>query len=267
MREKAQWARRKVLAMGLAAGAGHIAPAYSCTEILVALYHGGILRFDPAKPKWPDRDRFVLSKGQAANVLYAVLADLGFFPVEELMTFTREGSRLGGHAEDNIPGVECFTGSLGHGLSIGVGIALAAQMDHKDYVSYVLLGDGESQEGSVWEAAMFASTRRLSNLIAIVDRNGLQAIDFTENTAALEPIGEKWRSFGWDVRTVEDGHCIESLISSLADTHGRTDPRPLAVIAKTTKGKGISFMENKPIWHYRIPEGDEVSRAWKELGP
>jgi len=266
MEKKARHLRRQVLEMTLAAGRGHVAPSFSCVELLVSLYLGGVLHVRPSEPNWPDRDRFILSKGQAANLLYALLADMGFFDTDELMSFTRAGSRLGGHCEDHIPGVECFTGSLGHGLSIGAGIALAAQMDDRQHLTVVLLGDGECQEGSVWEAAMFASTRRLSRLIALVDRNGLQAIDFTENVARLDPLDEKWRAFGWEVRTVDDGHDLAELRSVLADVRTREADRPLVIVADTVKGKGVSFIENRPIWHYRIPVGDEVASARIELG-
>lgn len=263
LKEKAKWVRQQVLEMCVAAGGGHIAPSFSCTEILVALHQGGVLNIDPKNPKWEDRDRFILSKGQAAVALYAVLADMGFLSVEELLGHCQEGSRLGGHAEDNVPGVDCFTGSLGHGLPIGAGMALAAKMNGKRYKVFVLLGDGECQEGSVWEAAMFASHHHLDNLIAIVDRNGLEATDFTEDVVSLDPFLDKWQAFGWSTRTV-GGHSFETLLPILqaAKRPGRF---PLCIVAHTTKGKGLSFMENVPIWHYRIPEGEELDRAREEL--
>lgn len=264
LKKKANWVRNKVLEMAVKAGAGHIAPSFSCIDILVALYYSGILRINPKNPKWVNRDRFILSKGQAAVALYAVLANLGFFPVSELMTFTQKGSRLGGHTENTIPGVEAFTGSLGHGLSIATGVGLAAKMDNKDYLSVVLLGDGECHEGSVWEAAMFASHHRLNNLIAIVDHNGLSATDYLKRYLDLAPLGRKWESFGWEV-VVVDGHSLKELLSVLGNLRSRPSDRPLAVIALTTKGKGVSFMENKPIWHYRIPVGKELKKARREL--
>lgn len=262
--KKANWVRNTVLDMGVKAGAAHLAPAFSCTEILVALYYGGIIRFDPRNPGWEERDRFILSKGQAAIALYAVLADLGFFPVSELDSFTRAGSRLGGHAEDTIPGVEAFTGSLGHGLSIAAGLALAAKIDKKDYLTVALLGDGECHEGSIWEAAMFAAHHKLSNLIAIVDNNGLSATDFIERYIKLGPLADKWEAFGWDVANI-NGHSFKEIFSALKDAHVRKSNNPLVIIAKTVKGKGVSFMENKPIWHYRIPIGKELRLARKEL--
>ena len=265
LEQKAKWVRQQVLEMCLVAGAGHIAPAFSSTEIFVALYHGGFLRVDPKNPSWEDRDRFILSKGQACAALYAVLADLGFFPVDELKTYTSAGSRLGGHSESNIPGVEAFTGSLGHGLPMSVGIALTAKMDGRDYLSVALLGDGECQEGSIWEAAMLASHHKLDNLIILVDRNYLQATNLTEDAVSLEPFDRKWEAFGWEA-TIIDGHSFEQILTTLDDLKSRRSGKPKAVIAKTTKGKGVSYMENKPIWHYRIPGSkEEIEQARKEL--
>ena len=264
LEKKANWLRNKVLEMTVAAGAGHIAPSFSCTEILVALYYGGVMRVDPKNMKWEDRDRFILSKGQAAVALYAVLADLGFFPVEELITFTQKGSRLGGHTEDTIPGVEAFTGSLGHGLPIAGGLAMGARLKKKSFITVALLGDGECHEGSIWEAAMFAGHHGLNNLLAIVDRNRQSATDFTTNYLTLEPMEDKWRAFGWEVRTV-DGNSIPELLDAMKDVHHPSYTKPLCIVANTIKGKGVSFMERKPIWHYRIPVGEELEIARKEL--
>ncbi len=262
--DKSNWLRRQILEMTVNAGAGHIAPSFSCAEILVALHHGGVLRLNPKRPDWPLRDRFILSKGQAAVALYAVLADLGFFPEKELMTFTCNGSRLGGHTEDTIPGVEAFTGSLGHGLPIASGVALAAKMDKRRYLTFALLGDGECHEGSIWEAAMFSSQNRLNNLIAIVDHNGLSATDVLREYLDVEPLIDKWKAFGWEVKVV-DGHDIKRLILVLKNVRNRKSKKPLVIIAKTIKGKGVSFMENSPIWHYRIPVGKELEVARREL--
>lgn len=263
LQAKAKWVRQQVLESCLAAGGGHIAPSFSCTEILVALHYGGILNIDPKDPTWEDRDRFILSKGQACIALYAILADMGFFPVKELEGYCQNGSRLGGHAEDNVPGVDCFTGSLGHGLSIGAGMALAAKMDGKLHKIFVLLGDGECHEGSVWEAIMFAAHHHLDNLIAIVDYNGQTATDFIENSVRMYPMTPKWEAFGWQA-VVVDGHSFDNLLPILqrAKRPGRS---PMVIIARTIKGKGISFMEKVPIWHYRLPEGDELMQARKEL--
>lgn len=265
LEKKAKWVRQQVFEMCLIAGTGHIAPALSCTEILVALYHGGFLRVNPDKPSWEDRDRFILSKGQGCAALYAVLADLGFIPITELQTFTSVGSRLGGHAESNIPGIEASTGSLGHGLPMSVGMALAAKMDGKDHLCVTLLGDGECQEGSVWEAAMLAGHHHLDNLIVIVDRNMLQSIDFTEAAVALEPFSKKWEAFNWDVHVI-NGHSFSQILTALIRLRSERTSKPKAVIAKTIKGKGISYMENKPIWHYRVPDSQEdIAQARKEL--
>jgi transketolase len=265
LEKKALWLRQQVLKMTCGAGAGHIAPPFSCAEILVALHQGGVLHLDPRDPKWPDRDRFVLSKGQAAVALYAVLADLGFFPVQELTTFTKKGSRLGGHTEDTIPGVEAFTGSLGHGLPIATGLALAGKMDNKDYLCVALLGDGECHEGSIWEAAMFAAHHELSRLIAVIDYNGLSATDYLNQYLGLEPLKQKWASFGWEAVEI-DGHSIPAILDAFHNCRNRSSSKPLAIIAKTVKGKGLSFIENKPIWHYRIPMGEELDAACRELG-
>ncbi len=262
--KKALWVRQQVLEMCVAAGAGHIAPALSCTDILVALYHGGVLRVNPQNPAQPDRDRFILSKGHACTALYAVLADLGYFPISDLKTHCQAGTHLGGHSETGTPGVEASTGSLGHGLPIGNGMALASKIDRKDDTTIVLLSDGECQEGSNWEAALFAAQHRLDNLVAIIDRNGLQAIDLIENVLSLEPFAQKWEAFGWDVRTV-DGHSIADILSVLDDAHTRKSGKPLMIIANTTKGKGISFMEQNTIWQYRIPVGEELVQARLEL--
>ena len=261
---KANWVRREIVEMTVGLAGAHLAPSFSCTELLVSLYHGGILRFDPQNEYWEGRDRFILSKGQACLALYPILADLGFFPVSELRSFCKLGSRLGAHSESNVPGVEAFTGSLGHGLSIAAGMALAAKIDGKDYLTVALLGDGECQEGSVWEAAMFASHQHLDNLLVIVDRNTLQAIDFTERALALNPLQEKWEAFGWEVRNT-DGHAFDCILGTINDVRARHSGKPLAVIARTTKGKGVSFMENQPIWHYRTPNVEELEQARKEL--
>jgi len=260
LEKKAKWVRQQILEMCVTAGAGHIAPALSCTEIIVSLYYGGILKVTPHK----DRDRFILSKGHACTALFVVLADMGYFDISELRNYCQAGTYLGGHADANVPGIEISTGSLGHGLPIGAGMALAGKMDNKDYLTFVLMSDGECQEGSNWEASMFAAHHKLDNLVAIIDRNGLQAIDFTEQTLTLEPLKQKWEAFGWEVRTA-DGHSYDSLLSVFDDVRSRTCGWPLMIIATTTKGKGISFMENSVIWHYRVPVGEELEQARKEL--
>lgn len=264
LEKKANWVRRKILEMAIRAGSGHIAPSFSCVEILVTLYCGGILRVNSQKPRWQGRDRFILSKGHVSIALYAILAERGFISQSCLKSFAQEGGRLGVHAEDVTPGVEVSTGSLGHGLSVGAGIALASKIDKKKNAIVVLMGDGECQEGSVWEAAMFSAHHQLNNLIVIIDYNELSATGFLKEYLDVEPFKEKWKAFGWEIAMV-DGHCFMSLLSLFKKIHERSSPKPLVIIASTIKGKGISFMENKIIWHYRIPRGKELKVAQKEL--
>lgn len=258
--------RLNVLEMTCRAGLGHLAPDFSCLDILTALYFK-VLRVDPDNPGWPERDRFVISKGHAAGALYSVLAACGFFPEEWLDTYQQFGTRLAGHPDrKRTPGVEHNTGALGHGLSVGVGMAagLAYQREGREVPRvYVLLGDGELQEGSNWEAAMLASHLKLGHLTAIVDRNGLQQGGRTKDTVGLEDLSAKWRSFGW--RVVEtDGHCLDTLPAVLADS-GRPGQSPKVVIARTVKGYGVSFMAGRPEWHHRIPTAAEEEAARREL--
>jgi len=250
IRTKARWVRRQVLEMAVRAGGGHIAPSLSCVDILVTLYYD-ILQ---------SQDRFILSKGHAVAALYAILADMGYFPLEELEGFC-QGGRLGGHPDWGVPGVDFPTGALGHGLSVGVGMAWAASMEKSPCRVFVLMGDGECQKGQVWEAAAFAAHHKLSNLMAIVDRNRLQAVDPTESTMRLDPLPDRWRYFGWLTLEV-DGHDFISLAHAL---RARGKRKPLALICHTTKGKGISFMENQAIWHYRVPKGEELEQARRDL--
>ena len=264
LERKAKWVRHQILEMIVAANKGHIGGALSCADILVTLYYGGILRFNPDNPGWDKRDRFILSKGHSCVALYAVLADLGFFPISELNSLCQNGSMLGGHPDRNIPGIEADTGSLGHGLGIAAGLALGGKLDDKDYMTVALLGDGECQEGSVWEAAMFAAHHQLNNLVAIVDHNGQGVTDFIEDSTSLEPFAEKWRVFNWDVRQI-NGHSFEELLDVFEDFHSRNSPRPLVIIANTIKGKGISFMEGKLSWHHGVPSSEDLKIARKEL--
>jgi len=264
LERKSNWVRNQILEMIVSADKGHIGGAFSCTDILVTLYYGGIFRFDPNNPNWSERDRFILSKGHSCVALYAILADLGFFSISELNSFCQKGSMLGGHPDRNIPGIEADTGSLGHGLGIASGLALSAKIDKKDYMTVVLLGDGECYEGSVWEAAMFAGHHQLYNLVAIVDRNRQCVTDFTEDCVRLEPLDNRWRAFGWDVRTI-NGHSFEELFDNLKDFRYRKSAQPLAIIANTIKGKGVSFMEGKLQYHHSIPTGEDLKRARQEL--
>lgn len=264
LKEKARFLRRKAFEMVIKAGKGHLGGSFSCTEILVALYYGGILRFDSKNPSWEGRDRFILSKGHANNTLYVLLADLGFFPVSELSSFSQDGSMLSGHCDIHVPGVEIVSGSLGHGLGIAAGIALGAVLDVKDYMTFVVLGDGECQEGSTWEAAMFAAHHHLNRLVAFIDRNRLGSEEFTEESCRLEPLKDKWEAFGWEVKCV-DGHSIDAILLALEDCRARQSESPLMIIAHTIKGKGISCLENTPRAHHTLPKNDDFIRAIKEL--
>ena len=254
--------RRDVVEMTYRAGSGHPGGSLSEIEILTASYFQ-VMRHDPQNPSWPDRDRFILSKGHACPGLYAVLAKRGYFPPEELWTFRKINSRLQGHAHTMTPGVEMNSGSLGQGLSFAIGAALAARLDSKAYRVYVLLGDGECDEGQVWEAAMAAAHYQLDNLTAFVDRNRIQNDRFTSEVMELEPLGAKWRAFGWKVLEV-DGHDIGQVLDAVAKAH-RTRGRPTVIVAHTVKGKGVSFMENNPDFHGRAPTKDEYEQAMKEL--
>jgi len=264
LENKAKWVRRQTLEMCLCGGGGHLASSFSCADILVALYYGGILRFDPANPGWDERDRFIIGKGHGATALYPILADLGFFSGDELSKFCSRDCMLGVHPDHNIPGIEVVTGSLGHGLGIATGLALAAKMDQKDYMTIALLGDGECYEGAVWEAAMFAGHHQLGNLAGIVDRNGLSVTDFTERSLKLNPLEDKWTAFGWDTVTI-DGHSFEEILTALSNFRSRTSNKPLIIIANTVKGRGVSFMENSPLWHILLPTGEQIEIARREL--
>ncbi|MDI9418624.1 MAG: transketolase [Firmicutes bacterium] len=259
--EKAVQTRIAILQMIYQGKGGHIGGALSCTDILVTLYYT-VMRIDPKNPGWEGRDRFVLSKGHSVEGLYAILADLGFIPRAELDSYRGFGSRLIGHPSNKVPGIEVNTGALGHGLSVGVGMALAGKMDQKDHKVYVLMGDGELAEGSVWEAAMAGSHYKLDNLIGIVDRNRLQIGGSTEDVMALEDLKAKWQAFGWEALEV-DGHDFNSLVelAKLPIVPGK----PHMIIANTIKGKGISFMENEVGWHHRVPNEEEYAQALQEL--
>lgn len=244
------------------AGLGHVGGDFSVTDILAVLY-GGVLRVDPADPAWPDRDRFVMSKGHAAASLYTALALRGFFPESELATFAGPDSRLGGHPNRRkTPGIETNTGPLGHGLPVAVGMATGAQLAGAGWQTYVVVGDGEIQEGSNWEALMYAAHRGLSNLTLFVDRNRLQQGAGTEETNALDPLDEKIRAFGWETSVV-DGHDIDALWAAIRAP--RDHGRPVAIVADTVKGKGVSFMENLAAWHHKVPSAEQVELARAEL--
>ena len=232
-------------------------------EILVALYFR-VMRHDPSNPSWPDRDKLVLSKGHASPGLYAVLSKAGYFPKEDLDTFRKLNSCLQGHAHPMTPGVEMNSGSLGMGLSFALGCALAAKLDNRDSLVYAILGDGECDEGEIWEAAMSASHYALDNLVAIVDRNGIQNDRWTHEVMNLEPLPDKWRAFGWNALEV-DGHDVAQLVGAF-DEAASTSGRPTAIIAKTVKGKGVSFMENNANFHGKAPSPEQLVQALEEIG-
>ncbi len=262
LREIARNTRKVILEALAEAGSGHPGGSLSAVELLVTLYFR-IMKHDPKNPRWEDRDRFFLSKGHAAPLLYAILAQAGYFPVEELMTLRKMGSRLQGHPNLELPGVEAPAGSEGIGLSLGVGTSLAAKLDRKGYRTFVLMGDGEQQEGEVWEAAMTASKYKLDNLAAVIDRNGIQQDGLTEQIMPLEPLAAKWRAFNWNVIEV-DGYDYLQLVEAfhLAES---VKNRPTMIIAHTVKGKGISFMEWSPHYHGTAPSKERMSDALSEL--
>ena len=246
-------------------GLGHTGGDLSSADILTTLYLGGVLRVDPANPAWPQRDRFVMSKGHCSGAFYSALAFRGFFPRTLLSTFMDPLSKLNGHPDRNkLPGVEANTGPLGHGLPIAVGAALAARMRGEDWRVFVLTGDGELQEGSNWEAAMTAQHYGLDNLVVIVDRNRIQQGDFTEKVSRMDPLGDRWTAFGFAVAEV-DGHdpaALRELLSQVPIKQGK----PSCIIANTIKGKGVSFAENKPAWHHGVPTKEQLAAAAVELG-
>lgn len=255
--------RRHGIEMTHLSGGSHIGAVLSAADILAVLY-ADILRYDPEEPEWDGRDRFIMSKGHAGAAVYAALAESGFFAPTELKTHYQNGSRLSGHISHHLPGVDLSTGSLGHGLCAAAGMALAAKQDGKHHRMFAVLGDGECDEGSVWEAALFANQYRLENLVAIIDHNHMQSLDTCEKTLELEDFGAKWRAFGWNVIEL-NGHDHNALRSALTDTRS-AGHKPTVVIANTVKGKGVSFMENDILWHYRFPhDGWEYDGAVTEL--
>lgn len=260
----AQNLRKSVLEMTHAAKTSHVGSAFSMIDLIAVLY-GRVLKFRPSEPKWKERDRFILSKGHAGSALYAVLAEVGFFDRELLKNYCKNDSAFFGHpSHDSVPGIEISTGSLGHGLPIGVGMALSAQMDKHNYRVFVLLSDGECDEGSNWEAALFAGHHRMSSLVAVIDYNKLQALGNTNEVLNLEPLKSKFENFGWDCIEI-DGHNHDEIYKAFDAQNSRRE-KPLCVIAHTIKGKGVSFMEGNLTWHYRPPMGEDFEKAKKELG-
>jgi transketolase len=262
VRERANWIRRRSLQMVFEARQGHPGGDLSAADILASLYFHA-MRYDPLRPADPARDRFVMSKGHCSGSIYATLAAAGFFAEDELATYMQPRSRLNGHPNRYVPGVETNTGPLGHGVPVAVGMAIAGQMDRAEFRVFALTGDGELQEGSNWEAAMTAGHRKLANLTLIVDRNRLQQGASVEDTVDLEPLADKWRAFGWEVVSC-DGHDVEALCR-LLDPPAKVRDKPLCLIADTIKGKGVSFMENQVHWHHGVPDAEQYAQAIEEL--
>ena len=260
--ELATHIRGHALRMTARSGMSHIGTCLSMADLLAVLY-GRELRVDPAQPAWPDRDRFILSKGHGAAILYATLAERGFFPTAWLDSYAQDGSPLLGHASHHVPGVEVSTGSLGHGLPIGCGMALAGKREGRPYRVFVLLSDGELDEGSNWEAILFAPQHRLDNLVAIVDYNQIQSFGSVKEVLDLDPLADKWRAFRWAVREI-DGHDHAQIAATLAATPFEPG-RPSVIIAHTVKGKGVSFMEGQLAWHYRSPNAEQLALALTEI--
>jgi len=264
LKEKARRIRRDALWMAHLSQTAHIGGSLSCADIVATLYFG-IMKLRPQEPKWPGRDRFILSKGHTCSSLYSALAESGFFPREELLTYRQMGSRLQGHPDmGKTPGVEMTAGSLGHGLAAGQGMALAGKLDRLDYRVFVLLGDGESQEGLIWETALSAPNFKVDNLVAILDRNGHQSGGAVDDIMPLGDMAEKWRAMGWDVWEI-DGHDIPSLYEAFSSAP-RKPGVPTFVLCNTVKGKGVSFMENDNLWHGKAPDRDQLDRAMEEIG-
>jgi transketolase len=263
LKSKARQIRRSILTMVYDADSGHIGGSFSAAELVVALYYY-VMRHDPQNPRWSERDRFVLSKGHCTPVLYAVLADCGYFPKEDLARFRRPGSHLQGHPyQPKTPGVEASTGTLGLGLSTALGMALGAKLRRQSHFYYVLCGDGEVQEGQIWEAALFGNKYRLDNVIAFLDRNRLQTDGNTEDVMPLDPLPAKWQAFGWNTFEI-DGHDFREILEVIKQAKS-CKGSPIMVIANTIKGKGVSFMENRVEWHSGAPSADEYRQALDEL--
>lgn len=265
LKKLAHETRTEVLEMCIKAGTGHVTSSMSSVEILLSLYFGGLANVHPAEPKWPGRDRVIISKGQCSPLIYSVLSSKGFFPKEWLQGFAQKNGNFGVHLQNSVPGVELTTGALGHGLGVATGVALAAKMNRDLHMVYCLLGDGELYEGSIWESAMFAAHHQLNNLVVIVDRNFLATTDFTENMVALEPLDKKFEAFGFNVVTV-NGQSFEELISSMQGVRNRKHRQPTVIIAETTKGAGIQSMTHIPVLHGVPPQGAQgISQARKDL--
>ncbi len=262
--DKSKWLRKEIFEMVIKVNQGHIASSLSQAEILVALYYGGILKYQKNNPDFADRDKLIISKGHSAMGVYPILADIGYFDKKELERYGTPDGLLRIYGDKSIPGVECTTGSLAQGPGIAAGFCYAAKEDNLETKSFVIISDGENYEGSIWETAMFASHYKLDNLILIIDRNEQIILGKTEELLKLEPLGKKWESFGWDVYNV-DGHNIEHLINTFEKTKTNKNGKPKIVIAKTIKGKGVSYMEDVTRWHNTMPNEEQIEIARRDL--
>ncbi|SEA78764.1 transketolase [Thalassobacillus cyri] len=264
IKEKAKMSRLETIRLISLAKSGHYGSSFSSSEIFSTLYYH-IMKYDPERPQWKSRDRFVMGKGHSAVGMYPILADVGFFPKEELDTYTQLGSAFGDHPDMNkIKGIDFSSGSIGHGLSVGVGMSLGARIDGEKYRTYILMGDGELQEGQVWEAAMSAANFKLGNLVAIVDNNKVTVDGNTEELMNINPIREKWESFGWNVVDV-DGHDVEALVEAFENLPSVDSEQPTAIICDTVAGKGVSFMEHGYEWHVANLGEEDIKRAIEEI--
>lgn len=264
LKQRSQWLRKEVFELVARSKKGHLPSSYSCAEIVVSLFFGGYLKCDPKNPKWADRDRIFISKGHAGMVLYPIFAEMGFVSKDELLKFTKAEGIFRFYPDPSIPGIEAITGSLGHGIGIAAGHAIAAKHEGRKYRNYVIISDGECYEGSTWETAMFAAHRELDNLVVFVDHNGCCIMDHTQNCVRQDPMEEKWRAFGWHTLSA-DGHSHTELGRALDEATSGKVKAPVAIICKTVKGKGVSFMENKPGWHNKMPNEEQIAQIRKEL--
>ena len=263
--KKAQQLREEMFEITVKAKTGHLTSSLSCADILTALYYGGIMKYDPKNQYWDERDYFIVSKAQASPIYYEVLADVGYFPKEELQSFAQLGGKMGVHLQHDVPGCEITGGSLGCGFGIAAGIALAVKKDRGNNLVFTLLGDGECYEGAIWETAMFAAHNRLNNLIAIVDRNYMCATHFIEDELSIEPLDSKWSAFGFEVKHI-DGHSFAEIFEAFANVRSRRSAKPLVVIADTVKGKGIPMISDQWLWHgITVTQEEDIVEARKEL--
>lgn len=262
--KKTAWLRREAFELVAHSKKGHYPSSASCTELVVALYYGGFLKYNAQNPKDPNRDRLFISKGHAGMVLYPILEELGFVAKGELLKFTKPDGVFRFYPDPSIPGIEAITGSLGHGMGLAAGHCLAAKRDGRNIRSFVIIGDGECYEGSTWETALFAAHYQLDNLVVMVDRNGCIIMDHTEKCVKLAPMADKWRAFGF--HTIEiNGHSMDEVTKALTEATSGKIKGPVCIVANTVKGKGISYMENRPDWHNRMPTEEQTAQARQEL--